>query len=60
MLQYIKKTIDIDSEKEIKYNSIIESLINFEKMMAVKKYKFGMLYSKEGQKELEMYSNGKY
>jgi hypothetical protein len=63
MLQYIKVAFpEIEAEKltEIRYNSITESLINFEKMMAVKKYKFGLLYAKSGQRELEMYSNGNF
>jgi len=40
-------------------NTITDDLLHFEKHEIVRKYKFGVLYVKEGQSEDEIYSNSK-
>lgn len=46
--------------KEVTQSSFHEALLDYEKKELVRKYKFGVLYVKEGQKtEDEMFSNSR-
>lgn len=66
MIKYIKSLYpELSGVKLMKMppfleESIEKKLIEFEKQSIVKKYKFGLLYVKEGQMdENEMFSNSK-
>lgn len=57
---YLQNVLKGLTFKKLKSSDIREGLLRLEKSFISPNYKFGVLYSKKGQDENQMFSNGNY